>query len=143
MKRIVVRQGGEPAVRLGVLRWQVRREAGGGSGSAPPVSVGRQPPMAATWPGHCEGSRGREAPSGTIANSQSNTGVGVQARIPIYQGGLVGARVRQAQAFQSQLLEQGIAVERSVVAQTRAAFSSYEAALDAIEAFKRTHAGHH
>lgn len=63
----------------------------------------------------------------------TQTGVGVQARIPIYQGGLPGARIRQAQAQQSQLLEQGVAVERSVVAQTRAAFSSYRAAQEAIE----------
>jgi outer membrane protein len=66
-------------------------------------------------------------------NNVIQTGVGVQARIPIYQGGLVGARVRQAQALQSQLLEQGIGVERLVVANTRAAFSSYRAAVEAIE----------
>lgn len=63
----------------------------------------------------------------------TQTGVGVQARIPIYQGGLVGARVRQARSIQSQLLERGIATERAVVANTRAAFSSYQAALEAIE----------
>ena len=67
------------------------------------------------------------------ANSATVATAGVQARIPIYQGGLVGARVRQAQATQSQLLEQGIAIERSVVANTRAAFASYQAALEAIE----------
>jgi outer membrane protein len=66
-------------------------------------------------------------------NSQTQTGVGVQARIPIYQGGLVGARVRQAQAFQGQLLEQGVALERQIVAQTRAAFANYQAAQEAIE----------
>ena len=65
-------------------------------------------------------------------NSQTAAGAGVQARIPIYQGGLVGARVRQAQAFQSQLLEQGVAVERLVIANTRASFAGYRAALDAI-----------
>jgi outer membrane protein len=59
--------------------------------------------------------------------------VGVQARIPIYQGGLVGARVRQAQAVQGQLLERGVEIERLVVANTRAAFSSYQAAIEAIE----------
>jgi len=67
-----------------------------------------------------------------LPNSTTTAGVGVEARIPIYQGGVVGARVRQAQAFQSQFLEQGIAVERSVVANTRAAFASYRASLDAI-----------
>ncbi|HYJ81619.1 MAG TPA: TolC family outer membrane protein [Allosphingosinicella sp.] len=60
-------------------------------------------------------------------------GLGVSARIPIYQGGLVGARVRQAQALQSQLLERGVETERLVVANTRAAFSSYQAAVEAIE----------
>lgn len=67
------------------------------------------------------------------SNTQTSTSAGVQARIPIYQGGLVGARVRQAQAFQSQLLEQGVATERLIVAQTRSAFANYEAAQDAIE----------
>lgn len=66
-------------------------------------------------------------------NNVVQTGVGVQARIPIYQGGLVGARVRQAQALQGQLLERGVEVERLVVANTRAAFSSYQAAVEAIE----------
>ena len=72
-------------------------------------------------------------PDVSIANTETVTGVGVQATIPLYQGGLVGARVRQAQALQSQLLEQGIEIERSVVAQTRAAFASYQAAMEAIE----------
>ncbi len=73
-------------------------------------------------------------PNGTLENSQTTAGVGVQARIPLYQGGVVGARVRQAQAVQGQLVEQGIAVERLVVANTRAAFASYQASLDAIKA---------
>jgi outer membrane protein len=67
------------------------------------------------------------------ANSRTVASAGVQARVPLYQGGLVGARVRQAQSLQGQLIEQGIATERSVVAQTRAAFASYQAALEAIE----------
>jgi outer membrane protein len=67
-----------------------------------------------------------------LQNSTTSAGVGVQARIPIYQGGIIGARVRQAQARQSQIIEQGIAVERSVVASTLAAFASYRAALEAI-----------
>lgn len=65
-------------------------------------------------------------------NTETQTGVGVQARIPIYQGGLVGAQVRQAQSLQSQLLEQGVGIERFVVAQTRAAYATYQASQDAI-----------
>jgi outer membrane protein len=74
------------------------------------------------------------APAGvSLPQTQTTGSIGVQANIPLYQGGVVGARVRQSQAVQSQLLEQGVAVERSVVANTRAAFSSYQAALDAIK----------
>jgi outer membrane protein len=66
-------------------------------------------------------------------NAITSSAVGVQARVPIYQGGIVSARVRQAQALRSQLLERGVETERFVVASTRAAFASYRAALQAIE----------
>lgn len=67
-----------------------------------------------------------------IANTQTSAGVGVQARVPLFQGGRVGSRVRQAQAIQSQLLERSIAVERSVVAEVRATFSNHQAAKAAV-----------
>ena len=73
-------------------------------------------------------------PGAAVDQSQVTSRVGLSATIPLYQGGLVGARVRQSQAVQSRLLEQAVGVERSVVAQTRAAFASYEATLDAIRA---------
>ena len=66
-------------------------------------------------------------------NNSTDMGIGLQARVPLYQGGLVGARVRQSQAIQSRLLEQGIAVERSVVATARSAFAAYRASLEAID----------
>ena len=66
-------------------------------------------------------------------NEVAGIGVGVTARVPIYQGGLVGARVRQAQTLRQQLIEQAIESERFVVARTRAAFATYRAALEAIE----------
>ncbi len=69
-----------------------------------------------------------------IPQGQSALSVGVSASIPIYQGGLAGAQVRQAQSVQSQLLEQGVQVERQVVANVRAAFASYQAAQEAISA---------
>src|SRR3546814_11746602 len=49
------------------------------------------------------------------------------------QGGIGGARVRQAQAVQSQRIAQGVENGRAVVGNTRAALSSYQAARDAIE----------
>ncbi len=67
------------------------------------------------------------------ANSTTSTGAGVQARIPIYQGGLPAARIRQAQALEAQTLEQMVATERAVVANARSAFASYRAAQRAIQ----------
>ena len=59
--------------------------------------------------------------------------VGVQAQIPIFQGGEPGARVRQAQARKSQALEAQTAAERAVIADARVAFSRYQAALGVID----------
>jgi outer membrane protein len=66
-------------------------------------------------------------------NSTTSTGIGLSLRVPLYQGGAAGARVRRAQAFRSQLLEQAIGIERLVIADSRAAFASYQAAQEAIE----------
>ncbi|HEY0114649.1 MAG TPA: TolC family outer membrane protein [Allosphingosinicella sp.] len=68
-----------------------------------------------------------------VPNDTTSLAVGVSARVPIYQGGLVGARVRQAQSFRARLTEQAIETERLVIARTRAAFATYRAALEAIE----------
>ncbi len=67
------------------------------------------------------------------AQSTTSTGAGVQARIPLYQGGLPSARIRQARAAEMQLLEQAVGTERAVVATTRSAFAAYEAAQRAIQ----------
>jgi outer membrane protein len=58
----------------------------------------------------------------------------VSANIPIFQGGLPAARIRQAQAFEGQSLEQLVATERAVVQVARAAFAFYDAAQKAIQA---------
>jgi len=63
----------------------------------------------------------------------TETTAGINARIPLYQGGEPAARIRQAQALEGQLMEQVIASERTVVANTRAAFAAYQAAQRAIE----------
>ena len=72
-------------------------------------------------------------PNGTNPDSFTNTGVGLSLSLPLYQGGAAGARVRRARAFETQLLEQAVAIERLVISNTRAAFASYQAALQAIE----------
>ncbi|MFL6735188.1 MAG: TolC family outer membrane protein [Sphingomicrobium sp.] len=65
--------------------------------------------------------------------SGSATSVGLNSRIPLYQGGLPSARIRQAQALEGQVLEQVIGTERAVVATTRSAFATYESAQRAIQ----------
>ena len=68
------------------------------------------------------------AAAGTLAQSQTTAQVGVRATIPLFQGGLPAAQTRQAQARETASLEQEIAVERDVVAQARASYSSWQAA---------------
>jgi outer membrane protein len=66
--------------------------------------------------------------------SGTATSVGAQLRVPVYQGGLPSARIRQAQAIEGQVNEQRIGTERAVVSATRSAFADYKAALDSIAA---------
>jgi outer membrane protein len=70
--------------------------------------------------------------SGTLPSSGTQTSAGLNARIPLYQGGLPAARIRSAQALEGQLMERTIATERSVLSTTRSAFASYQAAQNAI-----------
>src|SRR3954470_18597448 len=73
--------------------------------------------------------------SGGAFPSQGNaTSVGLSARVPLFQGGLPAARIRQAQAQQGATLEQVVGTERAVVQAARAAFANYEAAQRAIQA---------
>lgn len=65
------------------------------------------------------------APAAPSATSGST---GVTMTIPLFQGGRPAARVRQAQARESQAIERVIGTERSVISQTRAAFASWRAA---------------
>ena len=67
-----------------------------------------------------------------IPRSGTATSIGIQGRIPLYQGGLPAARIRQAQALEGETLERRVATERAVVANTRSAFAAYKAATDAI-----------
>lgn len=67
-----------------------------------------------------------------IPRSGTATSVGVQGRIPLYQGGLPAARIRQAQALEGETLERRVATERAVIANARSAFATYQAATNAI-----------
>ena len=65
--------------------------------------------------------------AGAVQSSTSAV-AGVRASIPLFQGGLPAAQRRQAQAREGATLEQEIAIEREVIAATRSAFASWQAA---------------
>jgi len=71
-------------------------------------------------------------PAGLIPQSYTTGDVGIRATIPLYQGGRPTAQIKQAQARQGQALDNEIAAERQVIANARAAFSTYRAAIDVI-----------
>ncbi|MBS0475797.1 MAG: TolC family outer membrane protein [Proteobacteria bacterium] len=63
-----------------------------------------------------------------VTQSVTSTIAGLRATIPLFQGGLPAAQRRQAQAREGAVLEQQIGIEREVVAATRSAFASWQAA---------------
>lgn len=71
-------------------------------------------------------------PAGTIPNSETNIVAGFTVRIPLYQGGGAGARIRQNEEIRSQFIEEAIAVERLVLADARSAFSIWRSATSSI-----------
>jgi outer membrane protein len=73
---------------------------------------------------------------GTLGYSSTGTqtDVGLNLRLPLFQGGLPAARIRQSQAIQGQLTEQVVGTERAVVQATDASFAGYEAAQKSIQA---------
>ncbi|MBT2135287.1 TolC family outer membrane protein [Croceibacterium sp. LX-88] len=73
-----------------------------------------------------------EALQGLTPNSNSGASVGVRATVPLYQGGRPAALRRQAQARESVALENIVATERDLIAQVRAAYSSWRAANEII-----------
>jgi outer membrane protein len=68
-----------------------------------------------------------------LSRSGTATSIGISSQIPIFEGGLPAARIREAQALQGQAQEQVIGTERAVVQTTRAAFARYDAAQKAIQ----------
>lgn len=64
---------------------------------------------------------------GSISQTARTTTVGLQATLPLFQGGLPGAQVRQAQALESQAIENVTLTERNIVSQTRSSYASFVA----------------
>lgn len=63
-----------------------------------------------------------------FAQSEKTANAGVRITIPLFQGGLPAARQRQAGARESAALEDVIASERQIIAETRATWSNWQAA---------------
>ncbi|MES2755274.1 MAG: TolC family outer membrane protein [Pseudomonadota bacterium] len=70
-----------------------------------------------------------------FSTQQSGTSTvgGVSLSLPIFQGGRVGAQIRQAQARRAQAIEQATATERQVIAATRSAYAIWKSSLEVIE----------
>lgn len=79
------------------------------------------------------GSLQSDIPGVNPQQTQTSSAGGVTVTLPLFQGGRPAARVRQAQARQSQALETIIEAERSVIAQTRSAYASWRASLAVAE----------
>jgi len=74
------------------------------------------------------GGSGRDPISGSaLPSTGTQSSIGLSANIPIFQGGLPAARIRQSRAQQGQVLEQVVGTERAVVQAARAAFANYDA----------------
>lgn len=73
---------------------------------------------------------------GTLAgrpSTGSQTTAGLSMNLPVFQGGLPAARIRQAEALRGEILERTVGTERAVVSATRSAFANYQASLKAIQ----------
>ena len=97
------------------------------------AEASRLPTLSAVGSGTYVNELGGAIGIGNVPSKGGQTTVGLSANIPIFQGGLPAARIRQAQAQQGQVLEQVVGTERAVVQAARAAFAEYDAAEKAIQ----------
>jgi outer membrane protein len=115
----------------------IQREASAAGYDVRVARAGRLPTVSGVASGDYVNTIGGDVGTDGFGNSLPRSGtattVGVNTRIPLYQGGLPSARIRQAQAFEGQRLEQLIGTERAVIAATRSAFAEYQAAQSAIQ----------
>jgi outer membrane protein len=127
----------EEAVRIGLADnpdlFAIQRQALASGYDVRVAQASRLPTLNAQAGADYAANLAGNAPAG-FPNTGTQTTVGLGARIPIFQGGLPAARIRQAQAQQGQVLEQVVGTERAVVQAVRAAFASYDAAQRAIQA---------
>lgn len=90
------------------------------------AGAGRMPRVDAFTSGGYQNNLG--SVSATLGSTATTVQTGVRLTLPLFQGGAPAARQRQAQASAQASLENVIASERGVIAQVRAAYSSWRAA---------------
>jgi outer membrane protein len=96
------------------------------------AEAGRLPTLSGVLSGtHIENLGDKQS---AFPDSGTTTSLGLSARVPIYQGGLPSARIRQTRALEGQALEQVVGTERAVIADTRAAFARHDADTKTIQA---------
>jgi outer membrane protein len=95
------------------------------------AEAGRLPTLSAVGSGTYANELGGQI--GNLPTKGSQTSVGLNLGLPIFQGGLPAAQTRRAQALEGQTIEQVVGTERAVVSTTRSAFASWEAAQKAIQ----------
>jgi outer membrane protein len=66
--------------------------------------------------------------SANFVQSEKTANAGVRVTIPLFQGGLPAAQKRQAGARESAALEDVIAAERQIIAETRSTYANWQAA---------------
>jgi outer membrane protein len=96
------------------------------------AEASRLPTLSAQGSGDYVNNIAHNGPTG-FPNTGTQTTIGLGLNVPIFQGGLPAARIRQAQAQQGQVLEQVVGTERAVIQAARAAFANYDAAQKAIQ----------
>ena len=93
----------------------------------------RLPQVSATLGGGYANNLGSAGTTGfVVANSFTQATAGLSLNLPIFQGGRPAAQVRQAQARESQAIENVTLQERAVVAQARSAFAAYRSSREVI-----------
>lgn len=80
------------------------------------------------------GSLETDVPGLNAAQTATTAQAGARLTVPLFQGGFPAALERQAQARAQSTMETEIAIERDVIAQTRAAYSAWMAANEVIQA---------
>lgn len=100
------------------------------------AAAGRLPTLSAVTSGTYTNFLGTEdrafGPLSNVGPDETNAAIGLSARIPLYQGGGIGAQVRRARALENQSLEIAIEAERQVIANVRGSFASWQAAQEQI-----------